>query len=382
MSYKILHFADLHLDTAFPTDKQPAEFNSWRRAGLRATFTRILNLARERRVDAITIAGDLFEQEYALPETATFLAQEFRQAAPIRIFIAPGEKDPYTNDSFYAQTTWPDNVDIFYQPKLASQKLADGLFLWGAACPAPRGIRLLENHQLPMSGVHLLLLHASEAQSGRPKNTDVYSFSPAQAQAAGFKFSILGHEHIGHSGPGYVYPGSPDFLSAEETKGDHGVALLEISTDKIALDRISLGGWNYRELSLNFTGIESQEELSRQVEKLVASSMHSDSQNVIFTLRLTGIPKFQLDLPALTSQWAPIYHIRFVPQLQSGYDLEALAQEPTVRGLLVQRFQKKLAEAKGAEEQRSMRTALNLALQSLDGKIPSLAEIESPFRED
>ena len=32
-------------------------------------------MARERRVDAVTIAGDLYEQAYALPETADFLAQ-------------------------------------------------------------------------------------------------------------------------------------------------------------------------------------------------------------------------------------------------------------------------------------------------------------------
>ena len=57
-----------------------------------ATLGRILTLARERQVDVVTIAGDLYEQDYALPETAGFLAQQFAKLAPIRVFVALGER--------------------------------------------------------------------------------------------------------------------------------------------------------------------------------------------------------------------------------------------------------------------------------------------------
>ncbi len=59
MTYKILHFSDLHLDTSFAGQGFPLEYGVERRLDLRACLTRILARARELKVDAITIGGDL-----------------------------------------------------------------------------------------------------------------------------------------------------------------------------------------------------------------------------------------------------------------------------------------------------------------------------------
>src|SRR3989304_5470636 len=115
MSYKILHFADLHLDASFAGQGFPVEYGNERRLDLRATLTRILARSRELKVNAVTIGGDLFVQEYLLPETADFIQQQMALLAPIRVIIAPGGQDPYTNESPYARLNWPENVDIFYQ---------------------------------------------------------------------------------------------------------------------------------------------------------------------------------------------------------------------------------------------------------------------------
>ena len=100
--FQILYCADLRLDASFASSDLSASIGSWRRADLRATLGHILTLARERhacpepgrRVDAVTIAGDLYEQDYALPDTADFLMQQFTKLPPTRVFIAPGECDP------------------------------------------------------------------------------------------------------------------------------------------------------------------------------------------------------------------------------------------------------------------------------------------------
>lgn len=136
----LLHLSNLHLDAPFPT------LGPERRADLRATLGRILALARERRVDAVTIAGDLYEQDYALPDTAAFLAQQAARLAPIRVFIAPGERDPYTHDSLYALTRWPENVTLFSQGQLTAVELGPGITLWGAACPASGSVGSAGGH--------------------------------------------------------------------------------------------------------------------------------------------------------------------------------------------------------------------------------------------
>jgi len=76
MSYKILHFADLHLDASFAGQGFPVEYGRERRLDLRAALTRIFAHARELKVDVVTVGGDLFVQEYLLPETADFIQQQ------------------------------------------------------------------------------------------------------------------------------------------------------------------------------------------------------------------------------------------------------------------------------------------------------------------
>src|SRR3954447_23877003 len=133
--FRLLHFADLHIDTSFATDGLPATVGTWRRADLRATLGRIMALARERKVDAVTIAGDLYEQDYALPDTAKFLMEQFSRLAPIPVCVAPGKCDPYIDGSLYALSHWPENVTIFSQSQLVPIELAPNIQLWGAAHP-------------------------------------------------------------------------------------------------------------------------------------------------------------------------------------------------------------------------------------------------------
>jgi len=105
--FSILHCADLHLEASFASDRLPPAAGNWRRADLQAALGRILALAHEHQVDAVTIAGDLYDQEYALPDTAEFLREQLAALAPVRAFIAPGECDPCGDDSLYALTRWP-----------------------------------------------------------------------------------------------------------------------------------------------------------------------------------------------------------------------------------------------------------------------------------
>jgi len=72
---RLLHFADLHLDTPFRW--APPEVARARRRALRETLTRICGLGADLRADALCCGGDLFEQERFTPDTAEFLRSAF-----------------------------------------------------------------------------------------------------------------------------------------------------------------------------------------------------------------------------------------------------------------------------------------------------------------
>jgi exonuclease SbcD len=379
--FQILHCADLHLDSSFASGRLPAAVGSWRRADLRATLGRILTLAREQQVDAVTMAGDIFEQDYVLPDTADFLVQQFTKLAPIRVFIAPGERDPYTNDSLYALTRWPENVMVFSQGQLSAVEMAPGIYLWGAACPPARGHRVLDNFHVNHDGVNLLLLHATDAKQPGIGSTALFSVDAAAVHAAGFDLALLGHQHSGRlwpeDAPCCVYPGSPEPLAPEEADGTHQVVLLTIQEEtgfsrknpvSFRTELIPISQWRYLPLRVDLTDCSSTDETTTRVEQSLQSIQRNDDERVVCHVTLTGLPDFDLDVEALAGQVKTKAHVRYETRLSLPYDLEQLAQEQTVRGLLVRRFQARLKNASSDQEHHKLLNALNYALEALDGK--------------
>lgn len=97
---RILHFADLHLDRSFAGLGMASTEADKRRWELRDALRRIVDLAIERQCDVITIGGDLYEHDRVTLDTGNFLVEQFRRF-PGRVFIAPGNHDPYKPDALY-----------------------------------------------------------------------------------------------------------------------------------------------------------------------------------------------------------------------------------------------------------------------------------------
>ncbi len=68
---RLLVFSDLHLDTPFRWAGR--DLARARRRALRATLTRICDLAESEDVDAVLCGGDLYEHDRFTPDTRVFL---------------------------------------------------------------------------------------------------------------------------------------------------------------------------------------------------------------------------------------------------------------------------------------------------------------------
>ena len=86
---KIVHFADLHLDSRF---RWAGEAADRRRENLRKTLRRIAALAQEVDAEALLCGGDLYEHERVSRDTAAFLQGVFAGLRPMRVFLAPGNQ--------------------------------------------------------------------------------------------------------------------------------------------------------------------------------------------------------------------------------------------------------------------------------------------------
>ena len=107
---KLLHAADLHLDSPFAglDDRQAALL----RQESRDTLGRLVDWANDRAADVMLLAGDLFDSDRLYSQTARTLALALGRFRG-RIFLAPGNHDPYVPGGGYDAVDWPENVHIF-----------------------------------------------------------------------------------------------------------------------------------------------------------------------------------------------------------------------------------------------------------------------------
>src|SRR3982074_1309557 len=100
VALRLLHFADLHLDRSFASERLYGVGAQRRREDLRAALQRIVERAREAQADVLTCGGDLFEHDHVTRATASYVIRSDR-AHGLAELIAPGPADPAVPSSPY-----------------------------------------------------------------------------------------------------------------------------------------------------------------------------------------------------------------------------------------------------------------------------------------
>jgi DNA repair exonuclease SbcCD nuclease subunit len=343
LPFSILHFADLHLDGAFTGSRLPATLARRCREQLRQTLRRIVDLAKERGANAVTVAGDLFERARLSPDTAAFLTNEFERLAPIPVFIAPGNHDTADAGSLYQRGRWPENVNIFASNRLTERPLTKEIALWSAAHLSPSERQnFLQHFQLPSSTAPrfpILLLHATLLSAPATANHAHAPLTIENIQHAGFPLALLGHYHaaqISRAGSTVaVYPGSPEPLGFDEP-GDHGVTWIELEPGVAPqIETIPLAMLRFETVEVTVDDCSHRDQL---FDKIMALQKARDFSKAFVRLRLVGNAPASLflDLPVLTHRIQGHFAFVHLENLtKPSADLQQLAQEPTVRGVFV-----------------------------------------------
>ena len=127
---KVLHCADLHLDSPF-SGLDPIQSEA-RREEQRELLRTLICYIRNQRIDLVLIAGDLFDNGFTNSKTVKYAA-ELLGNLPCPVVISPGNHDPYIQGGIYS-SGFPKNVYIFDSKKLSSFDFSElGVTVWGYA---------------------------------------------------------------------------------------------------------------------------------------------------------------------------------------------------------------------------------------------------------
>jgi DNA repair exonuclease SbcCD nuclease subunit len=295
---RILHCSDVHLERRFTGPTITVAEAARRREELRVALQRIVGLAIESQVDALTIAGDLYEHEYATDETGAFLATQFRRLAPIPVLVAPGNHDPYVAGSLYQRVKWPENVTVFGSDGWRPVRIADEVLVWGIGHDGPAMRRdVLRELRLNRSDMAVLLFHGADIS--RPVRDDASQgpFRPVDVKRTGAAFALLGHEHTWRLASTFAYPGSPEPLGFF-TEGVHYAALAKIDSRSVVAEPIEVSRVAYQTVCIDVSTFTSAVSLRRALEALTARIDPATIVRIVLAGRRA--PDLQLECEGLT----------------------------------------------------------------------------------
>lgn len=241
---RFLHLADVHLDTLFAGRGE--EVRRRLRDASREALRRGFDRARRERVDAVLVAGDLFDGTRLSLATEGFLGTEVAALAEagIPLVYVTGNHDPGTlfgpGPGAHGRLPWLERVHLLDGPEPRTVEVRrEGRLVGtvtGAGHATNREERDLSRGLRPPGGSGVpavALLHTQVGGAGGEEAHDRYAPSDlSHLRMAGFDYWALGHIHLRQvleSFPGIHYPGNVQGRSPRE-RGPKGGLLVEIAS--------------------------------------------------------------------------------------------------------------------------------------------------------
>ncbi|MBR7163976.1 MAG: DNA repair exonuclease [Clostridia bacterium] len=348
---KFVHCADLHLDTAF-SGLGDGKSAAVRQAELRRTFLSIIELAKT--ADALLIAGDLFDQDSVEAETIATLCSGFASLGDIPVFIAAGNHDPLSEQSYYKLMSLSPNVHVF-GTDLACFSVADCDICGISFSGAVQQESLLPEFRCSPDRPTLLLMH------GDLGGNDYNPVDRAMVAASGLSYLALGHIHsyietkIGNTL--CVYPGCPEGRGFDELD-DKGVVCAEVTKDSVTTQFVPLCRRRHREISVNISGLVTHDEIIRRVRQEILTPED------LYKIVLVGETELVPDETVVAEAFSDCFFLKVCDKTKRPLRLEELAKEAGVRGQFVQKILARQEEGKEA----LCRRALEYGLSALAGE--------------
>lgn len=222
MSVRLLHTSDLHLGATF---KVLGERGRDQHRQLRETFGHVIGLAVEERVDAVLVAGDLFDSVPAARVQLGFAAEQFARLgeAGIPACVIAGNHDPLEEGS---ASLWRDLAAKCPRLAVLGPHLEARTFPERDLTVVGRSVSGGLSAESPLAGLpvsrrtrHLVgLAHGSVQRPDLPARFGL--MTPEEIAASGLDYLALGDWHsardVSSAGVRAWYSGSPEMIDVDQ----------------------------------------------------------------------------------------------------------------------------------------------------------------------
>ena len=356
---KFVHIADMHFDAPFTSLNSKENLGEKRRLEQRNAFKKVIDFIEKNGVEYFFIAGDLYEQEYVKKSTIDFITKEFNRIPNTKIFITPGNHDPYLKNSYYATHDFGDNVMVFLSPKVEKYE-DENVNVYGMAFnDFYMNSSELESVNIPFSNkLNILVAHCDLNGS---KDEDGFSYNPvleSKLNGLGFDYIALGHVHknnIENKNKIY-YPGSTISLGFDEL-GSHGMIAGDITKSGFSMEFVELDDRKFEEIEIAVDGLNSKEELAEKILDRYINDM------TMYKIVLVGRRNFEIDTRLLLQMVSHDNILKIKDCTNLAIDLEHIALQDTLKGMFVREVCKMYEQ--GLCSEKEYQKAIEIGLEAM-----------------
>lgn len=354
------HMADLHLDAPFVVLANKEKIAMQRRLEQRKAIKDIVEYIKENDIPYLFIAGDLYEQEYIRKSTIEYVIELFETIKNTKIFITPGNHDPYIKNSFYNNLKWPENVHIFKETLEVVE--LDDIDIYGYGFNDFYMENKYQNIKIKNPNkINILITHGDLDAS----NTTLNQYNPIKLKnimESGFDYVALGHIHKRNidknTTQSIVYPGSTVSLGFDEL-GERGFVVGQLEKNKLQAQFIPLKIKTFEESTIDISELNSEEDL---IQKLNEQSLESEK---FYKIILTGEEKFHINVNKIMKYIENDSIIKLQIETKKQFEITQIANHDNLIGLFAKNILNKI-ENSSEDEKEKLLQAFEIGMEILN----------------
>lgn len=274
---KLLHCADIHLDSVMESNLSPEQAKE-RKRELLSGFADMIRYGAEHDVRGVLIAGDLFDGASCAKRTRAYVLDLIRQYPQIEFYYLSGNHDEGEVGFTDTKTPLPDNLHVFGEAW--QEYVLEGVSIWG--CIDPSTQEIYDALSPDPARVNIAMLHGQIYESDTRYDAGVNLRALA---GRGLDYLALGHIHsfridaLDARGV-YCYAGCPEGRGFDEC-GNKGFVMLDVREDgKIDTQFVSLARRRCHVFCVDVSECESLLALEKTVLDACAAAAAQDMVKV------------------------------------------------------------------------------------------------------
>ena len=355
---KFVHIADMHFDSPFIALSDKGNLGEQRRIEQRKTFKKVIEYIKQNNIEYLFISGDLYEHQHIRKSTIEYINNLFKEIKNTKIFISPGNHDPFLKKSYYSTFNWSENVHIF-GPEI--EKIEDeDIDIYGYGFNDFYCSKVdIENFEIDNpEKLNILIIHGT-LDGSNAEGMQYNSMSTTMLKQKGFNYIALGHIHKNNfeNNSKIIYPGSTISLGFDEL-GEHGMVVGEINSKENKLEFIKLDETEFFEIEINCTEINSIEELIEKINEIEIQ------ENKLYKIILIGKRNFEINIYNLYKYDLNERIIKIKNKTKPNFNIEEISKENTLRGLFAKEILQEINNKNYDEE--IIEQALEMGMEILE----------------